>query len=164
MGHAAALLVGVANRVARGLRRDHDDVDVFTRHDLAVVHVEAVGERQRGARLDVGVHFLVVDGSDVFVGQQHHDDVGRLDGVGDFLDFQAGVGGLVPRGAALAQADHDLHAGFMQVLRVRVALRTVADDGNSLALDEGEIAVFVVENFHGCAPDSSILDICLIQM
>jgi hypothetical protein len=52
----------------------------------------------------------------------------------------------------------------MQVLRVRVALRAVADDGNSLALDQGEIAVFVVENFHGCAPDSSILDICLIQM
>ena len=82
------------------------------------------------------MHFLVVDRGDVLVGQQHHDDVGGLDGVGDFLDVQAGAGGLVPRGAALAQADDDLHARVMQVLRVRVALRAVADDGNGLAFDE----------------------------
>ncbi|MNS32012.1 hypothetical protein D3C72_640820 [compost metagenome] len=158
------MLVRVAHRVAGGLRGDHDDVDVFTRHNLAVVDVEAVGESQGGAGLDVAVHFLVVDRGDVLVGQQHHDDVGGLDGISHFLDFQAGVGGLVPRSAVLAQADDDLHARFMQVLRVRVALRTVADDGNGLAFDEGQIAVFVVENFHGCAPDSSILDIRLIQM
>ena len=88
--------------------RHHDDVDVLARHDLAVVHVEAVGEGQRGAGLDVGVHFVAVDGGDVLVGQQHHDDVGALDGLGHFGDFQAGVGGLVPRGAALAEAHHDL--------------------------------------------------------
>jgi hypothetical protein len=29
-----------------------------------------------------------------------------------------------------------------------MALRTVADDGDVLAFDEGEVAVFVVENFH----------------
>ncbi|CFN64604.1 Uncharacterised protein [Bordetella pertussis] len=36
----------------------------------------------------------------------------------------------------------------MQVQRVGVALRAVADDGDGFALDQGEIAVFVVENFH----------------
>jgi hypothetical protein len=41
-----------------------------------------------------------------------------------------------------------LTAGFVQVLRVRMTLRTVADDGDVLAFDEGEVAVFVVENFH----------------
>lgn len=95
-----------------------------------------MGEGQGGARLDVGVHFLVVDRGDVLVGQQHHDDVGGLDGFRHFLDLQAGVGGLVPRGAALAQADDDLHARVIQVLGVSVALRAVADDGNGLAFDE----------------------------
>ena len=31
---------------------------------------------------------------------------------------------------------------------MRVALRTVTDDGDLLALDDGEVAVFVVINFH----------------
>mgnify|MGYP000604452264 CR=1 FL=1 len=38
-----------------------------------------------------------------------------------------------------------------EVLRVRVALAAVADDRDRLALDEGKIAVLVVENFHGCS-------------
>jgi hypothetical protein len=30
-----------------------------------------------------------------------------------------------------------------------MALRAIADDRDLLALDEGEVGVFVVENFHG---------------
>jgi hypothetical protein len=66
----------------------------------------------------------------------------------DFGHLQAGLLDLVPRSAAAAQADGDVDAGIVQVLRVRVALRAVADDGDVLAFDEGEVAVFVVENFH----------------
>jgi hypothetical protein len=32
---------------------------------------------------------------------------------------------------------------------VSVALGAVADDGNVFAFDQGEVSVFVVENFHG---------------
>src|SRR5690606_12241060 len=134
--------------VARGLRGDHDDVDVVTRHDLAVVDVEAVRECQGGAGLNVAVDFLAVYLGDVFVGQQHHDDVGGLDGLGDFFDLEAGVGGLVPRSAVLAQTDDDLDTRLMQVQGVGVTLRAVADDGNGFAFHQGEVAVFVVENFH----------------
>src|SRR5690606_14940838 len=98
-----------------------------------------------------------VDLGDVLVGQQHHDQVGALDGLGDFLDGQAGILGLLPGRTALAQADDDLDAGIIQVLRVRMALRTIADDGDSLALDQGQVAVFVVENFHVGYSDFLIL-------
>jgi hypothetical protein len=87
------------------------------------VHVEAVGEHQRGALLDVGgFDVVLVDGGDLLVGQQDHDDVGGLHGVGHFGDLQAGLLDLGPGGAALAQADHDLHAAVVQVLRVGMAL------------------------------------------
>ena len=84
----------------------------------------------------------------MLVGHQHHDDVGALDGFGDFGDLEAGLLGLVPGRTALAQADGDLHAGLVQVERVGVALRTVADDGDFLALDERKIGVLVVVDLH----------------
>src|SRR5690606_31580009 len=65
-----------------------------------------------------------------------------------FLNLQASVLGLGPRGAALAQADDDVNAGIVQVLRVCVALRAVADDGNGFAFDQRKIAILVVVNLH----------------
>src|SRR5471032_2355184 len=78
--HAATLGVGGAHGVARRFRRDHDDVEVGARHDLAVVDVEAVGEGQHRALLGVRGDVFVVDLGDVLVRQQDHDDVGGLDG------------------------------------------------------------------------------------
>ena len=77
----------------------------------------------------------------------HTDDI--PDRVAHFRDFQSCLLGLVPGSAALTQSDGDLHAGIVQVLRVRVALRTEAHDGDFLALDEREVAIFVVIHFHG---------------
>jgi hypothetical protein len=51
---------------------------------------------------------------------------------------------------ALRRPTGDLHAGFVQVERVRVALRAVAEDGDLLALDEREVGVFVVVDLHCC--------------
>src|SRR5690606_29551730 len=148
-GHAAPLVVGAAHGVAGGLGSHHDDVDVIARLNLTVVDVEAVSKGQHGAGLDVGGDVVAVDLSDVLVGQQDHDEIGGLHGVAHFLNLQAGILGLGPGGAALAQADHHVHAGIMQVERVRVALRTVADDGDRLALDQRKIAILVVKNLHG---------------
>ena len=46
---------------ARGLRCDHDHAEVGARHDLAVVHVEAVGEGQRSALLGFRLVVVLVD-------------------------------------------------------------------------------------------------------
>ena len=43
------------------LGRDHHDVEVGARHDLAVVDVEAVREGERRALLDVRLDVVLVD-------------------------------------------------------------------------------------------------------
>src|SRR5690606_18498450 len=45
-----------------------------------------------------------------------------------------------------------LHAAIVQVLGVGVALRAVAEDRDGLALDQAQVTVLVVENFHEVAP------------
>ncbi|MNT01327.1 hypothetical protein D3C72_1357880 [compost metagenome] len=146
--HAATLRVRAAHGVTRSLGSDHPHVEVGARLHETVVHVEAVREDERSAFLDVRGHVVLVDGGDLLVGQQDHDDVGRLHGISDFSDLQASLADLVPRSAALAQADHDLDAAVVQVLRMCVTLRAVADDGNRLALDQAEVRVLVVINLH----------------
>src|SRR5690606_22708345 len=58
--HAAALVIGATHSVTGRLGGDHDDVDVFARLDLAIVHVEAMGERQGGTSLDVAGHVIAI--------------------------------------------------------------------------------------------------------
>ena len=135
-GNAATLGIRATHRMAGGLRGDHHDIDIVARHDLAIVNVEAVGKRERRARLDVVVHAFAIDLGDVLVGQKHHDEIGRLDGLFNRRDLQAGVDRLLPGSAARAQADDDLDAGLMQVKRMGMTLRAIADDGNGLALDQ----------------------------
>ncbi len=131
------------------LGRDHDDIEVGARLDLLEVDVEAVGERKRGALLDIGLYHVVIDLRVVLVRQQDHDDIRALHRVLDRLHRETGFLRLGPRGAVLAQPDGDLHAGFLQVVGVGMALGAVADDGHMLALDEGQVGVFVVVDLHG---------------
>ena len=148
VGHAAALGVGAAHRVAGGLGRHHPHIQVGARIHQAVMHIKAVGEYQRRALLDIGLDIVGVHATDLLVRQQNHHDVRRAHGVGYFSDLQAGFFNFRPRGAAFTQAHHHLDAAVVQVLRVGVALAAIADDGNGFALDQAQVAVFVVINFH----------------
>ena len=57
--------------------------------------------------------------------------------------------GQVVVGRAGQLADDDVAAAVAEVLGVGVALRAVAEDGDRLALQQGEIGVFVVVNLGG---------------
>jgi hypothetical protein len=96
-------------------------------------------------RLDV----VLVDGADLLVGQQDHHDVGAFTASATSATFRPAFSTLDHDGAALAQADGDLDAAVVQVLRVGMALRAVADDGDVLALDEAQVGVLVVIDLHG---------------
>jgi hypothetical protein len=146
--YAAALRVGRTDSVARRLRRDHHHVEVLARHDLAVVDVEAMGEGERCALLDVRLDLGGIGRGNMLIWHQHHHEVGALHGSPDLLGLEAGLLHLVPRGSAFADTDHDLHAGVVEVLRMRMALRAVTDDGDLLAFDQLEVAILVVENLH----------------
>ena len=65
--------------------------------------------------------------------------------VGHFqaVSFSFGNGGRT-----FTQTNGDVDAGVFQVARLGMALGTVTDDGNFLALDDRQVAVFFVINFH----------------
>ncbi|MCY1339553.1 hypothetical protein D9M69_254400 [compost metagenome] len=146
---AAALDELGAHGVTRSLRRDHDHVEVGTRNDLVVMDGEAVGEGQGGALLQVRLDLVLVQAALELVRGQDHDQVGGSDGFGYFGDFQAVVLSLGNGGRTRTQADGDVDAGVLQVAGMGMALGTVTNDGNFLALDDGEVTVFIVENAHG---------------
>ena len=45
---------------------------------------------------------------------------------------------------SVAQADHDVDPGVLEVQRMGVTLRAVAEDRDGLAVEEGEVCVVVV--------------------
>ncbi len=134
--------------MARTFGSNHHDVEIGARVNLVVVDVEAVSEGQRRAFFQVGLDVAVVGARHQFIGDQDHHEVGCFDCIGDFLDVEASLLGLVPRCAAFTQTDADLDARVLQVVGVGVTLRAVADDRDLALLDEGEVCVLVVKNFH----------------
>jgi hypothetical protein len=131
-GHAAPLLVLAAHEVARTLGRDEDYVEVLARLDLLEVDVEAVREQERGAlgqgRADFPV-VLCLRG----VGREERDQGRALDRFGRRRDGEAVLLRLLPA-VALADADHDVVPGILQVQGVGATLAAVADDGDPGAL------------------------------
>ena len=140
--------VSAAHGVARGLRRHHPHIQIGTGLHLTVVHVKAVRKSQRGTLLDAGLYIIGVHGGNLFVGQQNHDHVGLGHSVADFCHLEASFFNLRPRCATFAQTHHHLHATVVQVLCMCVPLAAVTDDGHGFALDQAQVAILVVINFH----------------
>src|SRR5690606_21774776 len=78
--------------------------------------------------------------------------ISSSNGSGDIVDLQTVSLSLDHRGRASTQANGHVDARVFQVAGMCVALGAVADDRDLLALDDGEIAIFIVENFHGITP------------
>ena len=135
--------------MARTFRRDHDHVEIGARANLTEMDVETVGKRECRILLDVRLDLLAVQITLCFVRREDHDDVGRGDGFADRLDRQPGRFGLGPAAGPFAQTNRDADPGILQIVRMGMALRTVADDGDFLALNQREVRVFVVIDVHG---------------
>jgi hypothetical protein len=118
------------------LGRDHHNVEIVARRHLAVVNIETVRECERCAFFDIRGDFFTVDLRDMLVGHQHHHKICAFDCVSDLLYVKTGFSRFLPGRAITAQAHGHFDAGIMQVERMRVALRSVAHDGNFLPLDK----------------------------
>ena len=59
-------------------------------------------------------------------------------------NFKAGLLGLLDGLAGGGQADADIDARVLEIQRVGMALRAIADDGYFLFLDEREIGILIV--------------------
>ena len=106
-----------------------------------------MGEGQGIALHQVGLDVPLVDvGLDLVVDEHHH-DVAPLGGVGHGHHLQAGSLRLGPALRALPQAHADLAAGILQVQGMGVALGAIADDGDLLAVEVVDVAVFLIVHF-----------------
>src|SRR5438477_1653413 len=152
-GSSDALHVRAADEVPGALRGDHRDVHTLRRRDLAEMDVEPVREHERVARLKVRRDVGLVDPRLRGVGEEHHDDVRFLDGVGGLHDAEARLLGVGPRGGTLPESHADVVPGVLEVQGVRVPLTAVAEDRDRLALQSRAIRVLlVVDRRHRVSP------------
>ena len=106
--------------------------------------VEAVGECDCSARLDVRLDVVGPDGALVLIRSQDHDDVGLSSGFRNGLDFQTLLLGVLNGLGGRTQANDDVHTGIAQVQCMSVTLRTVTKDGHLLAFKHRQIGVLFV--------------------
>ncbi len=147
-GHAAALEIFAAHGVAGALGGDHQYVQVGARLDQLEMDIEAVGEQERGALLHVVLQFVLVDVGLQLIRRGHHHHVRPFGGVGDAHHLEAGGFRLLGAGAR-AHGDHKVfHARIPHILGMGMALRTKADDGDLLVLDQIEIGIPIIIHAH----------------
>ncbi len=130
----------MAGRLGRG----HAHVDARSRHDGLEVNVEAVRKHQQRARLKVRPDLLGIQLGRGLIGNQDHHHVGPLCGLGDRGHFKPRLLRLGDRLRVGRQAHLHLHAGILQVQRVRMPLRAVTDNGHLLRLDQREVGIVIV--------------------
>ena len=148
-GHALALLKLTADGMSRTLGRNHYDVDVFGRNYLTVMNIKAVREHQSFTRRKILFNTVAIKLGLLFVVDKYHYYIrpgGRLLGRSDLkpqiLRFFPGL-------AALIQTYRHVRARVVQIKRVRVSLRTEADNGYLLVFDAFKVAIlFVIHYCH----------------
>ncbi len=138
--------------MARAFGRDHRDVDARRRGDQPETDVEPVREEHRIAVGEVRSDLALVHGRLLRVGQQDHDEVRVGRGLGHGDDTEAGRLRLGARGRPGPQPDPHVDAGIVEVQRVRMALRAVADDGHLARPDQGGVRVLLVVEIGHAAP------------
>ena len=146
-GHALACHILGTNRVAGALGRSHEHVHVGGRHDLLIADIEAMGKGNGLALGQIGGDILLIHIGLGLVVDQNHDDIGSLGGLGDGHDREAVLFRHGPGLAALAQANNDVAAAVTQIQCMGMALGTVTDDGDLLAVQLAQIAVLLIIHF-----------------
>jgi hypothetical protein len=96
----------------------------------------------RDAVADLGLVNVVMQ----LVGHEDHHHVAARGGVSHADDLEAVLARLLDAGGPFAQADDHVDPRVLEVQGVGVALGAEADDGDGLAVEEGEVSVVVVEH------------------
>ncbi len=138
-----AFHIGRADQVTRALGGDHEHVHIRRGDDLAEMDIEAVGEHEGLAALEVRLDVGLVDvGLQVILGQDLDDvRLGRdLPGVRDLEAIRPGL----LDGLFGALADEHLDARILQVQGLVTALVAVADDADCFSFQNIQIRVLLV--------------------
>ena len=141
---AGAVHEQLAHAVPGRFRRDHGHVDVRPDLDPAEADVEAVREQEQLAGRQMRRDRVAIDLRLCGVGDQHHDDVGPRGDIGDVTHGERRGLRFGARRARRVQTDAHRDAAVLQVQRVGVPLRSVADDPNLLRPHDRQIGVGIV--------------------
>src|SRR6202050_5194475 len=130
--------------MAGTLRRDHENVDVLGRLDETEMDIEAVAKGEILAGLERGRDFFFVNLATQLIGHQDHYDVGLHRSLGGIENLEAVLLGFFHRGASRTQSNPNIHSAIAKIQRVRVALASIADDGDFLGPKQTHIGVAIV--------------------
>src|SRR6476659_3664664 len=148
--HARTTLIFRAHRVARPLGRYHQHVEIGARFDQIEMHVKAVREHQRRTVFHIFSKVIAINVALQLVGRQHHHHVRPFCRLGNLHDLEFFGFGFLHAGRALTQRHCNFfYAAITQIERVRVALASIADDGDLLAFDQVQVGVAIVVDTHG---------------
>ena len=117
-----------------------------------------MGAAQRFAGLHRGLDLRGIHLAVLLVRQQQVHDVGLLGSLGHGHHLEAVLHRSVPALAG-AQTDDHMHTAVAHAKRLGTALRTIANDGHRLSVQEAYIAVLIMENIHGCNNEVKDADI-----
>jgi hypothetical protein len=132
--HAAPFGIHPPQQMARALGRDHHHVHILRRNDRLEMNAEAVREAENFSGMQIGLDVLLVNRSLGLIGSEHVNPVGAFGGL-IRRDHDHAIGaGLLCAGPIRLQPDDYLAAAVAQVLRLRVSLAAVAQDGDGFAL------------------------------
>ena len=142
--NACTFLINTANHVTRTLRSDHDDIDICRRLDIAEVDIEAMSESERIARVQVRSDALLVDLCLLLVGSEDHDKICFLCSISNGHDLEACFFSSLPGLGTFTQTNAHVATRILQIQRMSMTLRAIADNGDLLTLDELGICVLLV--------------------
>jgi len=147
-GRSAAFNEDFANAMAGSLGRGHAHVNVLGGDDGLVVNIETVREHEHLAGTQVGTDLFGVQLGLGLIGNQDHDHIAPLGNISDGADFKTGLLRLDDGPGGGRKADLHLNAGILQVESMGMPLGAIADDGDLLGLDEGEVSILIVISFY----------------
>ena len=158
-GNTAALGEHFAHAMAGSLGRGHAYVDACGGSDGLEVNVEAMREEQQFAGGEIGSNLFVVQPGRGLIRDENHDHVSPLGSFSHSGHFEARLLRLGNGLGIGSQAHLHLHAGVLEVERVGMPLRAVADDGYLLRLNQGKVSIVIVVSL--CHVFSSLF-LCLL--
>ncbi len=120
--------------MAGALRRDHDHVHIFRRLDGLEVNREAVREAENLSFVEGRLDSRFVEFGLSLVRRENLNPVGALGGFGRSDHGHSIRASLLGRATLGIEADDDVVSAVTQVLRLRVSLRPVPENGNGFAL------------------------------
>ncbi len=135
--------------MAGALGRDHKDVYILGRLNLAEMDVETMREEQSLSRLEVRLNVLFINSGLVFIRQQNHDQVSLFGCFSGGNRFKTVFLGQCIVGAAGALPDNDINPGIPQILGMSMALAAIAENGDGLAFEHRKVGILIIIGFHG---------------